>query len=50
MDLLRPDSQVQTRVNDRQASQKQDHDCRSSEREYRVGETVMARNYRDGAK
>ena len=48
MDLLRPDSQVQTRVSEKQGSQKLDHDRRSTQREYRVGETVMARNYRDG--
>ena len=50
MDLLRPDSQVQTRVSEKQGSQKLDHDRRSVQREYRVGETIMARNYRDGPK
>ena len=50
MDLLRPDSQVQTRVSERQGSQKLNHDRCSVQREYHVGETVMARNYRDGPK
>ena len=50
MDLLRPDSRVQTRVSEKQGSQKLDHDRRSVQREYRVGETIMARNYRDGPK
>ena len=50
MDLLKPDSRVQTRVSEKQGSQKRDHDRHSTQREYRVGETVMARNYRDGPK
>ena len=50
MDLLRPDSQVQRRVSEKQGSQKLDHDRHSTPREYRIGETVMARNYRDGPK
>ena len=50
MDLLRPDNQAQTRLSEKQGSQKLDHDRRSTQREYRVGETVIARKYRDGPK
>lgn len=49
MDLLRPDSQVQTRMSEK-CSQKLEHDRHSTQREYRTGENVMARNYRDGPK
>ena len=50
MDLLRPDTHVQTRVSEKQGSQKLNHDRHAVHREYRIGETVMARNYRDGPK
>ena len=42
MDLLRPGSCV--------TSQKLNDDNHSAQREYNIGETVMARNYRDGPK
>ena len=48
MDLLRPDSTV--RVGERQLSQKCDHDRLAKEREYSVGDNVMARNYGNGPK
>ena len=43
MGLLRPGSCV--RVSERQGSQKLNHDCHFAQREYHIGETVMARNY-----
>ena len=48
LDLLRPDSTV--RVGERQLSQKCDHDRCAKEREYSVGDNVMARNYGNGPK
>ena len=46
MDLLRPDSTV--RVDERQLSQKRDHNRCAKEREYSVGDNVMVRNYGNG--
>ncbi len=40
MDLMRPE--VSSRVAMRQARQKQDHDSHAREREYRVGDSIMA--------
>ena len=48
LDLLRPDSAVEVR--EKQASQKKHHDRRARPCEYGVGDSVMARNYRDGPK
>ena len=48
MDLLRPDSSV--KVAEKQAEQKQQHDSHSAQRSYKMGDTVMARNYRKGPK
>lgn len=48
LDLLRP--QLQSRVRDKQAQQKQRHDKHSRDHEFDVGETVMARNLREGPK
>ena len=46
LDLLSPD--VGGRVRDRQASQKVHHDRHSGTRELRLGQSVWARNFRDG--
>ena len=46
LDLLSPD--VGGRVRDRQATQKAYHDKHSRLRELRVGQSVWARNFRDG--
>ena len=46
LDLLRPD--LGTHVSNKQAQQKKAHDRKSSEREFMVGQSVMARNLRPG--
>ena len=46
LDLLVPD--VGTRVRDKQASQKTYHDRRAKARSFQIGQSVWARNYRDG--
>ena len=50
MDLLRLDGAV--KVGEKQAMQKQHHDSRASQQErcYKVGDSVMTRNYRHGPK
>ena len=48
MDLLRPDSSV--KVAERQAEQKRHHDSHSDQRSYKMGDNVMARNFRGGPK
>lgn len=47
-DLLRPDTA--TTVRERQAAQKKEHDRRAKQKEYHVGDNVLARNYRNGPK
>ena len=44
LNLLRPD--VSTKVQDKQASQKQHHDKRSKERHFQVGQSVLVENNR----
>ena len=46
LDLLRPD--LGTHVSNKQAQQKKAHDRKSREREFMVGQSVMARNLRPG--
>ena len=46
LDLMRPESE--TRVVEKQALQKKDHDRRSKLRTLQVGDSVMAKNYREG--
>ena len=48
LDLLRPDNA--TKVGEKQATQKLDHDSHAKLREYKIGDNVMARNYRSGPK
>ena len=44
LNLLRPD--VSTKVQDKQASQKQHHDKKSKERHFQVGQSVLVENNR----
>ena len=46
LDLMRPESERS--VMDKQASQKKDHDRRSKLHTLQVGDSVMAKNYREG--
>ena len=48
LDLLRP--QLRSKVVRKQADQKQRHDAHSCDREFDVGERVLARNLREGPK
>ena len=48
LDLLRPD--IATKVGEKQAAQKLDHDSHAKLREYKIGDNVMARNYGSGPK
>ena len=48
LDLLQPDNS--TRVGEKQAVQKLDHDSHARSREYKIGDNVMARNYGSGPK
>lgn len=48
LDLLRPDNA--TKVGEKQAAQKSDHDSHAKLREYKIGDNVMARNYGRGPK
>ena len=48
LDLLRPDNA--TKVGEKQAAQKLDHDSHAKLREYKIGDNVMARNYSSGPK
>ena len=45
---LRPDNA--TKVGEKQATQKLDHDSHAKLREYKICDNVMARNYRSGPK
>ena len=46
--MLRPDNA--TKVGEKQAAQKLDHDSHAKLREYKIGDNVMARNYSSGPK
>ena len=48
LDLLRPDNA--TKVGEKQAAQKLDHDSHAKLREYKIGDNVIARNYGSGPK
>jgi len=48
LDLLRPGNA--TKVGEKQAAQKLDHDSHAKLREYKIGANVMARNYGSGPK
>ena len=48
LDLLRPDGA--RKVSEKQAAQKANHDAHAKEREYKVGDSIMARNYGRGHK
>ena len=48
LDLLRPE--CATKVGEKQAAQKLDHDSHAKLREYKIGDNVMARNYGSGPK
>ena len=48
LDLLRPS--IQKRVQEKQADQKRYHDAHSKYREFDIGQSVLVRNLRDGAK
>ena len=48
LDLLRP--QLRSKVAGKQAEQKQHHDVHSRDREFDIGEQVLARNLREGPK
>ena len=48
LDLLRP--QLRSKVEGKQADQKQYHDIHSRDRSFDIGENVLARNLRDGPK
>ena len=48
LDLLRPDNA--TKVGEKQAAQKLDHDSHAKLREYKIGDNVMARNFGSGPK
>ena len=48
LDLLRPS--IQKRVQERQADQKHYHDAHSKHCEFDIGQSVLVRNLRDGAK
>ena len=48
LDLLRPDNA--TKVGEKQAAQKLGHDSHAKQREYKIGDNVMARNYGSGPK
>ena len=48
LDLLRP--QIRSKVEGKQADQKQRHDLHSTDREFDIGENVLARNLREGPK
>ena len=48
LDLLRPS--IQKRVQEKQADQKHYHDAHSKYREFDIGQSVLVRNLRDGAK
>ena len=48
LDLLRPDNS--TKVEEKQATQKLDHDSHAKLREYKIGDNVIARNYHSGPK
>ncbi len=48
LDLLRPDTAIA--VGEKQAAQKWAHDRRAKPREYSIGDSVLAKNYRNGPK